>query len=113
MKEKVAAAMADKYWMDILIRHESHPMVARLVPEASPPQTSCTLTAPPDPCPWPADSADRHVQSAHTQVVIERSQGNGLIKRKGTGCGPAPRCTRLLTIDFVFLASLTLRLPCP
>jgi hypothetical protein len=42
MKEKVAAAMADKYWMDILIRHESHPMVARLVlvPEASPPQKS-------------------------------------------------------------------------
>jgi hypothetical protein len=40
MKEKVAAAMADKYWMDILIRHESHPMVARLVPKASPPQTS-------------------------------------------------------------------------
>src|SRR6266478_8253692 len=28
MKEKVAAAIADKYWMDILIRHESHPMVA-------------------------------------------------------------------------------------
>ncbi len=42
MKEKVAAAMADKYWMDILIRHESHPMVARLVPEANAtsPQTS-------------------------------------------------------------------------
>src|SRR5580704_10378662 len=40
MKEKVAAAMADKYWMDILIRHESHPMVARLVPEATPPATS-------------------------------------------------------------------------
>jgi hypothetical protein len=42
MKEKVAAAMADKYWMDILIRHESHPMVVRLVlvPEASPPQKS-------------------------------------------------------------------------
>jgi hypothetical protein len=39
MKEKVAAAMADKYWMDILIRHESHPMVARLVPEAPPPPT--------------------------------------------------------------------------
>ena len=40
MKEKVAAAMAAKHWMDILIRHESHPMVARLVlvPEASPPQ---------------------------------------------------------------------------
>src|SRR5580698_7501184 len=40
MKEKVGAAMADKYWMDVLIRHESHPMVARLVPEASPPQPS-------------------------------------------------------------------------
>jgi len=33
MKDKVAAAMADKYFMDILIRHESHPMTARLVPE--------------------------------------------------------------------------------
>ena len=40
MKEKVGAAMADKYWLDILIRHEAHPMVARLVPEAAPPQTS-------------------------------------------------------------------------
>ena len=40
MKEKVAAAMADKYWMDVLIRHESHPMVARLVPETTPPETS-------------------------------------------------------------------------
>jgi hypothetical protein len=39
MKDKVAAAMADKYWMDVLIRHESHPMVARLVPEATPPET--------------------------------------------------------------------------
>jgi hypothetical protein len=33
MQDKVAAAMADKYFMDILIRHESHPAVARLVPE--------------------------------------------------------------------------------
>ncbi len=40
MKEKVAAAMADKYWMDVLVRHESHPMVARLVPEATAPETS-------------------------------------------------------------------------
>jgi hypothetical protein len=40
MKEKVSAAMVDKYWMDILIRHESHPMVARLVPEAPPSETS-------------------------------------------------------------------------
>ena len=39
MKDKVAAAMADKYWMDVLIRHESHPMVARLVPEAAAPET--------------------------------------------------------------------------
>jgi len=31
--------MADKYWMDVLIRHESHPMVARLVPEPAPPET--------------------------------------------------------------------------
>jgi hypothetical protein len=36
MEERVAAAMAEKYWMDILIRHEAHPMVARLVPEAVP-----------------------------------------------------------------------------
>src|SRR5271157_3908274 len=40
MTEKVGAAMADKYWMDVLIRHESHPMVARLVPEVTPPETS-------------------------------------------------------------------------
>ncbi len=40
MKEKVAAAMAEKYWMDLLIRYESHPMVARLVPESTPPNTS-------------------------------------------------------------------------
>jgi hypothetical protein len=36
MTDKVAAAMADKYFMDILIRHESHPMTARLVPEPTP-----------------------------------------------------------------------------
>jgi hypothetical protein len=40
MKEKVATAMAGKYWMDVLVRHESHPMVARLVPEAPPSATS-------------------------------------------------------------------------
>ena len=39
MKQKVAAAMADKYWMDIVVRHESHPMVARLVPETPPSET--------------------------------------------------------------------------
>jgi len=36
MSDKVAAAMADKYFMDILIRHESHPMTARLVAEPAP-----------------------------------------------------------------------------
>ena len=39
MKDKVAAAMADKYFMDILIRHESHPMTARLVAEQPPAPT--------------------------------------------------------------------------
>ena len=33
MKDKVAAAMADKYFLDFLVRHESHPMTARLVAE--------------------------------------------------------------------------------
>ncbi len=37
MKDKVAAAMADKYFMDILIRHLSHPMTARLTAEPAPP----------------------------------------------------------------------------
>src|SRR6516162_2612340 len=33
MAEVVAAAMADKYFLDVLVRHESHPMTARLVAE--------------------------------------------------------------------------------
>jgi len=37
MKDKVAAAMSDKYFLDILVRYESHPAVARLVAEASAP----------------------------------------------------------------------------
>ncbi len=36
MADKVAATMADKYFMDILIRYESHPMTARLVAEPTP-----------------------------------------------------------------------------
>ena len=36
MADKVAAVMAGKYFMDILIRHESHPMTARLVAEPTP-----------------------------------------------------------------------------
>jgi hypothetical protein len=38
MGEKVAAAMADKYLLDFLVRHQSHPMTARLIAEpVSPP----------------------------------------------------------------------------
>ena len=37
MKDKVAAAMADKYFMDKLTCYENHPMAACLVPEAAPP----------------------------------------------------------------------------
>jgi hypothetical protein len=33
MADQVAAAMANKYFLDILVRHESHPMTARLVAE--------------------------------------------------------------------------------
>ena len=40
MKDNVAAAMADKYFMDLLIRHESHPMTARLTAEAGPAQSA-------------------------------------------------------------------------
>ena len=40
MSRKVAAAMAEKYPMDVLIRHESHPMTARLVAEPLPLQLS-------------------------------------------------------------------------
>jgi hypothetical protein len=31
--ERVAQAMADKYWSDVLVRHFSHPLTLRLVPE--------------------------------------------------------------------------------
>ena len=31
--QRVAAAMADKYWSDIFVRHFSHPLTLRLVPE--------------------------------------------------------------------------------
>ena len=37
MKDKVAAAMADEYFIDFLVRNESHPMTARLVAEPAPP----------------------------------------------------------------------------
>ena len=31
--ERVARAMADKYWSDVIIRHFDHPLTMRLVPE--------------------------------------------------------------------------------
>ncbi len=31
--QRVAAAMADKYWSDIFVHHFSHPLTLRLVPE--------------------------------------------------------------------------------
>ncbi len=30
---RVAAAMADKYWSDVIVRHFSHPLTLRLLPE--------------------------------------------------------------------------------
>ena len=30
MADRVAAAMADKYWTDILVRYSSHPLIVRL-----------------------------------------------------------------------------------
>jgi len=32
--DRVAQAMAAKYWSDVIIRHFSHPMTVRLVPES-------------------------------------------------------------------------------
>jgi len=46
MAGKVADAMAQKYFLDILVRHESHPMVARLVAEAAT-QSGAAATSPP------------------------------------------------------------------
>ena len=31
--ERVARAMADKYWGDVIVRHMDHPLTMRLVPE--------------------------------------------------------------------------------
>jgi hypothetical protein len=36
MVDRVAAAMAEKYWLDLLVRFMDHPLTLRLVPEASP-----------------------------------------------------------------------------
>src|SRR5208337_4823467 len=35
MKDKVWAAMADKYWLDIIVRYMDHPLTIRLVPATS------------------------------------------------------------------------------
>ena len=34
MRDRVAAAMADKYWADVLVRHVPHELTMRLVPDA-------------------------------------------------------------------------------
>ena len=36
MKDRVAAAMADKYWSDVLVRYVPHELTMRLTPEAEP-----------------------------------------------------------------------------
>ena len=38
MAGRVAAAMADKYWMDIFVRYMAHPLTIRLVPVPPQPQ---------------------------------------------------------------------------
>jgi len=36
MRDKVMAAMREKYWMDFTVRYSNHPLIMRLVPPASP-----------------------------------------------------------------------------
>jgi hypothetical protein len=36
MVDRVAAAMAEKYWLDLLIRYEEHPCTARLIAQPTP-----------------------------------------------------------------------------
>ena len=36
MRDQVMAAMRAKYWTDILVRYEEHPLIMRLVPPAAP-----------------------------------------------------------------------------
>jgi len=36
MRDKVMAAMRDKYWMDFAVRYENHPLIMRLVSPAAP-----------------------------------------------------------------------------
>ena len=36
MRDKVMAAMRDKYWMDFTVRYSNHPLIMRLVPPAAP-----------------------------------------------------------------------------
>ncbi len=38
MAERVAAAMADKYWTDIFVRYMDHPYTMKLVPKAEAPE---------------------------------------------------------------------------
>jgi hypothetical protein len=41
--ERVAAAMGEKYWSDLLIRYVHHPLTMRLVPEDRPAGASQAL----------------------------------------------------------------------
>jgi hypothetical protein len=36
MRDKVMAAMRDKYWMDFTVRYSNHPLIMRLVQTAAP-----------------------------------------------------------------------------
>ncbi|HZR81283.1 MAG TPA: hypothetical protein VFD92_09335 [Candidatus Binatia bacterium] len=40
MADRVAAAMADKYWSDVFVRHFSHPLTLRLEPESGSPASA-------------------------------------------------------------------------
>ena len=51
MKDKVQAAMADKYWTDILVRNEDHPLTAKLVAETAPPAAAASPAASAAPSP--------------------------------------------------------------
>jgi hypothetical protein len=35
MAERVATAMGEKYWFDMIVRHMSHPLTARLIAQDS------------------------------------------------------------------------------
>ena len=46
MVDSVAAAMAQKYWLDLLVRYEEHPCTARLIAQPTPAAAPTTAAAP-------------------------------------------------------------------